>query len=89
MRPIDVANASFVEAGADDLQSQLGANGTLVSVRLEEVGREFAILATVRVGDRTIELRGVGDNILTAYGDLGRAAPQAILVSAFQQMMTV
>ena len=89
MRPIDAANASFLESVADDLRSHVGASGTLVSVRLEEVGREFAILATVRVGDRTIELRGVGENIVTAYADLGRAAPEAILVSAFEQMVIV
>lgn len=87
MRPIDVANASFVEAVADDLQSQLGASATLVSVRLEQVGRDFAVLATVRVGDRTIELRGVGENIVTAYSDLRKAAPEAILVSAFEQVL--
>ena len=89
MRPIDAANASIVETAADDLQSQLGASGTLVSVRLEQVGREFAILATVRVGDRTIELRGVGESIVTAYSDLRRAAPEAILVSAFEQLLMV
>ncbi len=87
MRPIDAANASFLESVADDLQSHLGASGTLVSVRLDEVGRDFAILATVRVGDRTIELRGVGENIVTAYADLRRATPEAILVSAFEQVL--
>lgn len=89
MRPIDVASASFLESVADDLQRQLGASGTLVSIGLEETGNEFAILATVRVGHRTIELRGVGESILTAYADLGRAAPEPILVSAFQQVMNV
>jgi hypothetical protein len=89
MRPIDTANASFLESVADDLQRQLGASGTLVSVGLEEVGSEFAILATVRVGHRTIARRGVGENILTAYADLGRAAPEAILVSAFEQVLMV
>jgi len=89
MRPIDAANASLVETVADDLQSQLGTSGTLVGLRLEQVGREFAILATVRVGDRTIELRGVGENIVTAYADLRSAAPEAILVSAFEQKLMV
>jgi hypothetical protein len=87
MRPIDAANASFLELAADDLQTQLGASGTLVAVELEQVGPECAILATVRVGDREVNLRGVGENILTAYADLRRAAPEAILVSAFEQMV--
>jgi hypothetical protein len=87
MRAIDAANASFLESVADDLQTQLGASGTLVSVGLEQVGREFAILAAVRVGHRTVKLRGVGENILTAYADLRRAAPEAILVSAFEQVV--
>jgi hypothetical protein len=89
MRAIDAANASFLDLVANDLQTQLGASGTLVSVGLEELGREFGILATVRVGDRTVKLRGVGENILTAYADLRRAAPEAILVSAFEQMVIV
>ena len=89
MRPIDIANASFLESVADDLQRQLGRSGTVLGVALEDVGNDVVILATVRVGDRTVEFRGVGENILTAYADLGRAAPEPILVSAFQQVMNV
>ena len=89
MRPIDEANASFLESVADDLQTQLAASETVVSVGLEQVGPEFAILATVRVGHREVNLRGAGENILTAYADLRRAAPEAILVSAFEQVLMV
>ena len=89
MRPIDEASAAFLQSVADDLQRQLGTSGTVVTVALDDVGSDVAIVAVVSVGNRTVEFRGVGDSVLTAYADLGRAAPEPILASAFRQVMNV
>jgi hypothetical protein len=89
MQPIDAADETFLESAADDLQRQLGASGTVVAVATDDAGSSVAMVATVRVGHRMVELRGEGENILTAYADLCRAAPEPILVSAFDQVIGV
>ena len=45
------------------------------------------LIATVRVAARDVELIGRGENLLTAYADLTRRAPEPILSSAFRQVL--
>ncbi len=80
---ISHATSSFLEAAASDLQRQIPRAGTVEEVRIEEGGATIALVASVRVNARTVEVRGAGENLLTAYAKLHRAAPEAILAAAF------
>jgi hypothetical protein len=89
MHAIQGADAEFLEAVAVDLQRHIGRGGAVEGIALEHTAGGVAIVASVRVGHQTIALRGSGVNILTAYAELRRAAPEPILVSAFEQVLGV
>lgn len=82
---ISDATSSFLEAACSDLQRQIARTGTVEEVRIEQEAGETALVATIRINAHTVEVRGAGENLVTAYGDLRRTVPESILAAAFRQ----
>ena len=70
-----------------DLQRQIARTGTVEQVRIEDEGSETALVATIRINAQTVEVRGAGENLVTAYADLRRTVPESILAAAFRQYL--
>lgn len=85
---LDVATEAFLEAALSDFRRQLGRSAHLDTVRIERDGPETVLVATIRIGRSTAELRGHGGSVIEAYGDLCRGAPEPILVMAFRELVT-
>ena len=84
----DAATATFLEAVAVDLQRQLGPAGSVEDVSLEQLwGGDQAIVAAIKVADEDLVIRGTGENILSAYADVRQSVSQALLESAFAQIV--
>ena len=81
------ATSSFLEAACLDLQRQIARTGTVEQVRIEDEGSETALVATIRINAQTVEVRGAGENLVTAYADLRRTVPESILAAAFRQYL--
>ena len=77
------ATSSFLEAAASDLQRQIGRTGTVEEVRAEQDTGDTTLVAAVRINTRTVDVRGTGENLLAAYAQLHRHAPEAILAARF------
>jgi hypothetical protein len=88
VRSIDDADASFLESVAIDFQRQIGRSWTIESVGLDDADG-VAILVTVGVGAREVVFRGIGANLVAAYADLRRAAPELILATAYRELVSV
>ena len=85
---IDGATSTFLEAVTVDLQQQLGLAGSVEDVSLEQLwGGHLAIVAAIRVAGEDLVIRGTGDNILSAYAALRQSVSQALLESAFAQIV--
>ena len=54
---------------------------------LEESADAVELMAHVRVGDQVVEMRGIGENLVEAYGDLHRGSPVPMLAAAFRQLL--
>ena len=87
MRTIDEATASFLHLAGDDLQRQLGAAGTVISLALDDNAARVTLVAVIRVGPKELEFRGVGDSMLEAYADLVAQPPEPMLVAAFRNLL--
>ena len=80
---ISDATASFLEAASFDLQRQIGRTGTVEVVRVEQNAGGITLVAAIRINTRTIDIRGSGENLLAAYAELHRDAPESILAAQF------
>lgn len=87
MAPIDEPTSSFLRFAADDLQRQLGVAGIVQDLTLEEIAGGVALVSAIRIGQRSVEIRGIGANILAAYSDLCVAVPQPVLATAFAELV--
>ena len=85
--PIDEPTSSFLWFAADDLQRQLGVAGAVEELVVEEMTGGVLLVAAIRIGQRTVEVRGAGANIVTAYADLCVAVPAPVLETAFTQLV--
>ena len=82
---ISDATSSFLEAACSDLQRQIARTGTVEQVRVAEDAGQTTLIATIRMNARRVEVRGAGENLVTAYADLHRTVPESILAAAFRQ----
>lgn len=80
----DEATEQFLAAAADDLQWHIRSSGVIEGLTVEGTDRP-TIVATIRVGRRTVALRGRGENLLAAYAELRRSTPQPLLEAAFRE----
>lgn len=87
MLPIDDATAVFLHAAADDLQRQLGLAAAVDQLTVEKLPRAVMLVAALRIGDRSVAIRGSGADLVAAYADLRLAVPEPVLVEAFTQVM--
>ena len=85
---LDVATEAFLEAALWDFRRQLGRSAHLDTVRIELEGPTTVLVATIRIGRSIAELRGRGANVLEAYSDLCRGAPEPVLAMAFREYVT-
>jgi hypothetical protein len=84
---MDEATARFLETAADDLQRQLRTAGHVEAITLEADTPGLALVAHIRVGDSIVTMRGTGENLVEAYGDLHRESPVPLLTAAFRQLL--
>lgn len=87
MKPIDDATSVFLQSVADDLQRQLGIAAGVEDLTMEDVPDGVALVAALRVGARTMAIRGRGDNLVAAYADLRLTPPQPLLAAAFTELV--
>lgn len=87
MQPIDDATSVFLHSAADDLQWQLGLAAAVDQLTMENVPDGVTLVAALRIGDRTLAVRGSGANLVAAYADLRLAIPEPVLAAAFTQVM--
>lgn len=77
------STSSFLEAAAVDLQRQVARTGVVEQVRSQDGAGGTALIAAIRIKERTIEVRATGDNLVEAYAHLRRTAAEAILAARF------
>lgn len=87
MQPIDDATSAFLRSAADDLQRQIGLAAALDELTVDKVAEGVMLVAELRIGDRSVAIRGSGANLVAAYADLRLAIPEPVLVEAFTQVM--
>ena len=80
---ISDATSGFLAAATSDLQRQIGRTGTVEEVRVEQVSSATTLVAAVRINEKAIDIRGTGENLLAAYAQLHRNAPESILAARF------
>lgn len=80
----DEATEQFLAVAADDLQWHIRSSGVVEGLAVEGIDRP-TIVATVRVGRRTLALRGRGESLLEAYTELRRSTPEPLLEAAFRE----
>ncbi len=83
----DEATARFLDTAADDLQRQIGSAGHVEKITLGADGPPMELVAHIRVAKRVVTMRGIGDNLVEAYGDLHRGSPVPMLLAAFDQLV--
>ena len=86
-QPIDDATSVFLNSAGDDLQRQLGLAAAVYRLTVEELLHGVMLVAVLRVGDRSVAVRGRGANLVAAYSDLRLAIPERVLAAAFTQVM--
>jgi hypothetical protein len=84
---IDEATATFLDAAADDLQRQAGLAGIVEGIGADTSDDAVTLVATIRVGDDLLNVRGSGDSLLTAYASLTREIPGPMLATAFRALV--
>jgi hypothetical protein len=84
---IDDATSQFLEAAAEDLQRQLGIAGDVEMIWTGRSAAGIGLLARIRIHRRTIEVSGVGDNLLDAYADLRQQVAEPTLATAFLEVV--
>ena len=84
---VNESTEALLNAFGTDLQRQLGRTAIVERLLLQESPGMITLIATVRVGTRELEFAGHGENVLAAYAELGRGAPEPILESAFRQLL--
>ena len=87
MQPIDDATSGFVRSAADDLQRQLGLAAAVDELTVEKLPHGVTLVAALRIGDRSVAIRGSGANLIAAYADLRLAVPEPVLAAAFTEVM--
>lgn len=87
MQPIDDATSGFLHSAADDLQRQLGLAATVDRLTVETVRSDVMLVATLRLGARSMVIRGRGADLVAAYADLRLAIPEPVLAAAFTQVV--
>ena len=87
MQPIDDATSAFLHSAADDLQRQLGLAAAVDQLTVEREAQGVTLVAALRIGDRSMAIRGTGANLVAAYADLRLATPERVLVAAFTEVM--
>ena len=87
MHPIDDATSAFLSSAADDLHRQLGLAAMVDQLSVERVSRGVTLVATLRVGPRSVEIRGSGANLISAYADLRLTVAEPVLAAAFTQFV--
>jgi hypothetical protein len=87
MLTIDDATSGFLHSAADDLQRQLGTVAVVDRLTVEKVPRHVTLVATLRVGARSVDVRGHGANLVAAYADLRLTVPAPVLAAAFAEVV--
>ena len=87
MQPIDDATSAFLQSAADDLQRQLGNVAHVEKLTIQEVADGVALVAALRIGHRSTEIRGIGANLVAAYAALRLAYGHPVLASAFAELV--
>ena len=87
MQPIDNATSVFLDSAGDDLQRQLGLAAAVDQLTVEKLPHGVMLVAALRIGDRSMAIRGSGANLVAAYADLRLAVPVPVLAAAFTQVM--
>ena len=81
------ATAALLEAFADDFQRQLRNIGIVEALDLQEEAGRITLTATVLIPPHRFTLSGTGENPVTAYADLTRAAPELMLANAYRNLV--
>jgi hypothetical protein len=87
MQPIDDATSVFLRSASDDLQRQLGLAAAVDQLTMEKVAHGVTLVAALRIGNRSVAIRGSGANLVAAYADLRLAIPEPVLAAAFTAVM--
>ena len=87
MQAIDDATSAFLQSAADDLQRQLGVAAAVDELTVETVAHGITIVAALRIGHRSVAIRGSGADLVAAYADLRLAIPEPVLAAAFTEVM--
>jgi hypothetical protein len=86
LAPIDEATSQFLEAAAEDLQRQLSVVGVVEHIEAVPSPAGTSIAVTIRVGQRTAQVQGSGDSLLTAYADVRRHLGEPALIAAARNL---
>ena len=85
---IDDATSAFLRSAADDLQRQVGVAGVVRSLALEQPDDGVTIIASIAVGTRTVEVRGSGESLVSAYADLRRSTAAGLVAMLFTELVS-
>lgn len=83
----DAATEAFVATARADLQRQLARSGWVDEMTVDQDTDGVVISAVVVVAADRLEIRGRGETLVAAYGELIRTVPTPILNSAFRQLV--
>lgn len=84
----DEATSGFLSAAADDLQRQMGQAGVVEEITAEDAPGGVALVARIRVMNRTIEVRARGESLIEAYAALRLAVAEPVLIAAYDAYVT-
>jgi hypothetical protein len=85
---IDEATSAFLRSAADDMQRQIGVAAAVRTLALEQSGGGVTIIASIAVGTRTVEVRGSGESLVSAYADLRRSTAAGLLATLFAELVS-
>jgi len=86
--PIDESTSAFLRSAADDLQHQVGVAGVVRALALEQPSDGVTIIASIAVGTRTVEVRGSGESLVSAYADLRRSTAAGLVAMLFTELVS-
>lgn len=84
---IDDATAQFLEAARDDLQRQLASIGAVDELSTKPGSAGVSLIARIRIGSRTTEAIGSGENLVVAYSDLRVQVAEPTLIASYRELV--
>ena len=87
VRGMSEATDALLAAYRDDLQRQLRQTAIVEGLFAREGRDGVTLLASVRIGSRLHRLSASGSNVVTAYAELVRTAPEPVLGAAYRELL--